>query len=367
MDPKLHPGYVMNWNATVQYQMSANNLLSIFYSGSSGVDLVNTWNINALPYNFGAGTSLQQAAFTNPVPYLPFPHFGAINQTSNTGHSSFHAGTVQFVKRYSHGLALNSFYTFSKALDNCDTDYGTCTGIAPTVNRNLNKGRAGYDQNHRFVTSFTYELPVGKGRRFLDRGGVLNYVLGGYEIAWIETVASGNPFTVFYSNSPYNYITTALSNLGYSNVGNLLPDVVAKPTMPQFGLGSLIGPNRFNQSLENAVIVPAGTASGTSTVNTAAFAAPGAFMIGNEGRNILTGPGSFYAQFSVKKNFRITERVNLQLRYDFQNPFHQYAFAAPSNTLDFKNPQLFGKITGETATANIQGEPLMNLMLRLTW
>jgi hypothetical protein len=152
-----------------------------------------------------------------------------------------------------------------------------------------------------------------------------------------------------------------------NTVGALVPNLVATPTMPQFGLGSLIGGNRFNQSLENAVIVPKGTPAGTSNVNTAAFAAPAAFTIGNEGRNIITGPGSFYAQFSVKKNFPITERVNLQLRYDFQNPFHQYAFAAPSNTLDFKNPQLFGKITGETATANIQGEPLMNLMLRLTW
>lgn len=368
LDPDLHPGYVMNWNATIEYQMRTNNLLKVYYSGSSGVDLVNTWNINTIPWNFGAGDpALQQTVFTNPVPFLPYPQFGAVNQMSNTGHSSYHSGTVQFVKRYSHGLVLDSFYTFSKALDNCDTDYGICTGVAPTVNRNLNKGRAGYDQTHRFVTSVIYELPFGRGRKYLNRGGVLNYILGGYEIAWIETVASGNPFTVFYSNSPYNYITTALTNLGYSNVGNLLPNLTATPWMPQFGLGDLIGGNRFNQAQENAVIVPKGTPAGASNVNTAAFAAPPAFTIGNEGRNIITGPGSFYAQFSAKKNFRITERVNLQLRYDFQNPFHQYAFAAPSNTLDFRNPQLFGKITGETATANIQGEPLMNLMLRLTW
>ena len=82
---------------------------------------------------------------------------------------------------------------------------------------------------------------------------------------------------------------------------------------------------------------------------------------------IVTGPASYYSQVSAKKNFKFRERWNLQLRFDFQNPFHQYAFAAPSSTLDFKNPQLFGKVTGETATANIQGEPLMNLMLKLSW
>jgi hypothetical protein len=368
LDQNLHPGYVMNWNATVEYQMSENNLLKLFYTGSSGVDLVNTWNINTIASNFGAGNpTLQQAVFTNPVPYLPYPQFGAVNQMSNTGHSSFHAGTVQFIKRYSHGLILDSFYTYSKALDNCDSDAGICTGIAPTTNRNLNKGPAGYDQRHRFVTSFTYEIPAGKGRRFLNRGGVLDYILGGYELAWIETVASGNPFTVFYTNSPNNYITTALMNAGYSNVGNLLPNLVATPSSPQFGLPSDIGADRFHQANEGAVIVSKGQQPGASNVNTSAFAAPAAFTIGNEGRNMLTGPGAFYSQFSVKKNFHITERVNLQLRYDFQNPFHQYAFSAPTNTLDFKNPQLFGKITGETATASIQGEPLMNLMLRLTW
>jgi hypothetical protein len=69
----------------------------------------------------------------------------------------------------------------------------------------------------------------------------------------------------------------------------------------------------------------------------------------------------------VKKNFRITERVNLQFRYDFQNPFHNFGFAAPNSTVDFKNPQLFGKITSDTTTASLNGEPLMNIMLRLSW
>jgi hypothetical protein len=70
---------------------------------------------------------------------------------------------------------------------------------------------------------------------------------------------------------------------------------------------------------------------------------------------------------SAKKNFRITERFNLQFRWDFQNAFHNYAFNPPSTQVDFKNPQLFGKITSDVATANIQGEPLMNIQLRLSW
>jgi hypothetical protein len=125
--------------------------------------------------------------------------------------------------------------------------------------------------------------------------------------------------------------------------------------MPQFGLGNLIGGNRFNQALENAVI------------DISAFAPPPAFAPGNAGRNILTGPASYYSQVSAKKNFRFRERWELQLRFDFQNPFHNFGFSAPTNTVDFKNPQLFGKIVSDVATASLTGEPLMNLMLRLSW
>ncbi len=348
LDPTLHPGYVLNWNLTTEYQISANNLFKVFYQGSSGVHLVESWNINAFPTDFGANNpALQAAAFANTQAYLPYTQFGSVNHLANTGHSSFHAGTIEYQKRFSQGLVVDSFYTYSKALDDCDSDSGTCTGVAPVTDRNLNKGRAGYDMRHRFVTSASYELPVGKGRHFLNRGGWMDWIVGGYDLSWIQTVATGNPFGFTFANSPYNYYPT--------NISARVPNLVATPTMPQFGLGNLIGPNRFNQSLENAVI------------NIADFAPPLPFTPGNAGRNILTGPASYYSQMSAKKNFRFKERWNLQLRFDFQNPFHNFGFSAPSNSVDFKNPQLFGKITSDVATASLNGEPLMNLMLRLSW
>ena len=177
--------------------------------------------------------ALQAAAFANTQAYLPYPQFGSINHMANTGHSSYHAGTIQYSKRYSHGLVVDSFYTYSKALDDCDTDYGTCTGVAPVSDRNLNKGRAGYDMRHRFVTSFSYELPVGKGRHFMNRGGILNYIVGGYDLSWIQTVDTGNPFGFTFANSPYNYYPT--------NIGTRVPNLVATPTMSQFGLGTTSG------------------------------------------------------------------------------------------------------------------------------
>jgi hypothetical protein len=294
---------------------------------------------------------LQAAAFANPQAYLPYTQFGTINHMANTGHSSFHAGTIQFSKRYSQGLSMDSFYTYSKALDDCDSDSGNCTGVAPVSDRNLNKGRAGFDQRHRFVTSATYELPFGKGRSYVNRGGILDYVIGGWNISWIQTVATGNAFGFTFANSPYNYYPT--------NIGARVPNLVATPEMPQFGITGIIGGNRFNQSLSNALIGSSLQAPATSASNISAFAPPPAFTPGNAGRNILTGPAAYFSQVSATKNFRF--------KYDFQNPFHNFALNLPSNSVDFKNPQLFGKFTADQATASIQGEPLMNLSLKLSW
>jgi hypothetical protein len=84
-----------------------------------------------------------------------------------------------------------------------------------------------------------------------------------------------------------------------------------------FGLGSMIGGNRFNQALENPVL----------PVN--CFAAPAAFTVGNAGRNIVT--------------FAITERWNLQLRFDFQNPFHNWGFNNPSKPGGLQEPATIRK------------------------
>lgn len=349
MDTNLHPGYAMNWNASLQYQVGINNLLKFTYQGSAGVDLVESWNVNVFPTSLGANNpALRAAAFAAPQNYLPYTQFGAIDYMSNTGHSSYHAGTVQFQKRYSQGLVLNSFYTYSKAIDDCDNDYGVCTGVEPVTDRNLNKGRATYDRRHVFITSATYDLPVGKGRHFLNHNKYLDFFVGGYDLAWIQSFESGNPFSFTFVNSPYNYYPTA--------IGNQVPNLTCSSiSMPQFGLGNLIGGNRFNQALENPVL-PVGC-----------FSVPAAFTPGNAGRNIVTGPGLMYSQVSAKKNFPISERVNLQFRFDFQNPFHNYGFNNPSSQYDYKNPQLFGKITSDQTTASFVGQPLMNLMLRLSF
>ncbi|HZT28724.1 MAG TPA: TonB-dependent receptor [Bryobacteraceae bacterium] len=344
-DPSLRNPYVLNFNASLQYQVAQNYVLEMMYQGSSGVGLIERWQANTFPIDFAAGNpTLQNQVFAAAQNYRPFPNFGNVYLRSNFGHSTYHSGTVKLEKRYSQGLTFSTFYTFSKAIDSQDSD-NSGSGVAPLQNRALEKARAGYDRNHRFIAFATYELPVGKGRKFMNRGGVLNAIFGGYEIAWIQTLESGNPYTFSFADSPYNYYPTF--------AGDRRPNLVKQPTLlPNWGN---VGPDRFNQEGRNPII----------DIND--FAYPAAFTPGNSGRNIMTGTRLLWTQVSAQKNWTIKERARLQLRWDFQNPFHNYNFDPPSLTVTFKDPGSFGKLLSDQRTASIGGEPLMDLTLQLTW
>jgi hypothetical protein len=315
------------------------------YQGSAGIGLIERWNANVFPVDLGRGNpALQATIFSNQQAYRPYPQFGDILLRSNFGHSTYHSGTIRMAKRYSQGLVLNTFYTYSKAIDSQDND-NDGSGVAPLQNRSLEKARAGYDRTHRLNVVGTYELPVGKGRHFMNRGGIMNVLLGGYEIAGIQTLESGNPMTFSFTNSPNNYYMTY--------IGSRRPDLVGQPAiLPNWGD---MGGDRFTKANVNPII----------DINN--FAYPAAFTVGNSGRNILTGTRLLWTQVSAQKNFKLTEKFNLLFRWDFQNPFHNYNFNDPDKTVDFKNPKLFGKLTADQRTASVGGQALMNFTLQLKW
>ena len=136
-----------------------------------------------------------------------YPQFGTITGYSNYGHNTYHAGTLRVQRRLTSGVSLTAFYTYRKNLSECDAE-GTCTGLT-YYNRSLEKARTAYDTTHRFVSIVTYQLPFGKGRHWMNQGGVLNPVLGGWELTDIQTLQSGPPFTVTFAGSPYQYLPGA--------------------------------------------------------------------------------------------------------------------------------------------------------------
>jgi hypothetical protein len=276
--------------------------------------------------------------------FKPYPQFGNINLISNFGHNTYHAATLRFEKRYSRGLTLNAFYTWSKTLDNADDD-GNSGGIT-YYNRSLEKGRANYDIHHRWVTTVTYELPFGKGRRWMNGGGVKNFLLGGWEVVWIQTFQTGPPFTVGFAGSPFNY----LPGIG-SRPNQILPDDQVKLAHVD------IGPNRFPFSAQNRYL------------NINGFAYPAAYSIGTLGRNTLEAPGVVWPQTSLQKRWVAFEKIHFTLRGDINNIFKYHNFNPPNSTYNKTDSSSFGTFNGTRGSFSDIGTGRWHaiLVFRLQW
>jgi hypothetical protein len=347
-DPNLKNPYAANWNAGLQYELRNNYLVEVNYQGSAGVGLVERWNQNAFPVNFGANDpTLRQAAFNNSQAWRPWSHFGDIWLRCNCGHSTYHGGTVKLEKRMASGWNFLTFYTYSRTIDSQSSD-NSGTGVDPLNNRALEKGLSDFHRKHSWIGVATYELPFGPGKRWLSGTGAMRHLFGGWEISGIQTLQSGNPITgMTFANSPNNYFPTY--------VGARRPDAAASDIqlIDTWRHDVYNSPDRFSL----AGIAP--------ILNINNFAYPGAFTPGNLGRNVVIGPNLVWTQVSAAKNIQITERVRFQLRWDMQNAFKHYNFNQPSNSVDLRNPQTFGKVTSDPRTASIGGQPLMNLTLAL--
>ncbi len=343
-DPNLRNPYVMNWNLSIQHEFARNYLIEGSYQASGGVGLIERWEVNSFGSDFMASSTPAQrdAALASAQNFRPYPQFGNISMRSNFGHSTFHSGTIKLEKRMSSGFYLNTFYTMSKAINSADTD-NSGGGVAPIQNRGLEKGRAGYDRTHRFIATANYEMPFGKGKKWMTGGGFKDALFGGWEISTIQTMETGNPLNFSFANSPNNYWP------GFA--GARRPNLVGTPDY-DFSKWNNGGPDRFVLNNRPAVI------------DQSAFAYPDAYQIGNAGRNILTGPSMAWAQISAQKNFMIKEKVRAQFRWDMQNAFKTYNFSGPTTTVDFRNPATFGKLQDDPRTASLGGQPLMNVTLQ---
>ena len=346
IDGNLRNPYVMNWNGSLQYEITRNMLVELSYQGSASNSLVERWPYNIFSVNFGSGDpALRDAAFARTQDYLPFNHFGTVRYRSNVGHSTYHGGTIKLERRMSSGVTFMTFYTLSKSITSQDSD-NSGGGVDPLGNRGLEKARAGWDRTHRFSFNGTWELPFGEGRKWMNSNRALDVVLGGWEISGIETLESGNPLNFGFSNSPYNYFPTSIATRR--------PDLVGQPAIRDNWRD--MGPARFSTATINAVLCCLED-----------FAYPAPFTVGTTGRNIIDGLPLVWTTVSAQKNFRIHERVSAQLRWDMNNPFKTFNFGTPNRTVDTRNPQNFGKTTSDTTTASWGGQPLMNLTLAIRW
>ncbi|MGD0458936.1 MAG: carboxypeptidase regulatory-like domain-containing protein [Terriglobia bacterium] len=317
--PNLRNGYVYEWSMSIDHEIAPNTVLSVSYAGSDG---------HKLPRR-----GLQNQGIPN-LPderrgYHPQPGSNQFIRATDVN-SNYNALIVRLERRFSHGISFVGGYSFGKSIDTASGLNGT-SQAQDNYNLKAERGLSDFDIRHRFVFSSNWELPFGPGRRWM-RGGAAARVFGHWDLSNILALQSGQPLTAT--------LPTALS--GTDSNGTDRPDLIANPNLPAgqrtlsrwFNTDALVAPPVFYDNL-------------------------GAYSIpGNEGRNVITGPGLASWDMSLQRQARLSERLNLVFRSDFFNLTNHPNFDRPGLIYGTSN---FGNISSAENSRQVQ------FSLRLNW
>jgi hypothetical protein len=346
--------YAQHYNLLLQHELPARTLLEIGYVGTSGTKLPRFRQINqafitqaqidqltpdvrtrmeimGIPDFVIDNFILPNGIAAIPsVARTPFFGYAQLFQAEDTISSNYNSLQVKLDKHFSHGLSSLLAYTWSHSIDGASVFFGSganATTIFPQDNYNLaaERGNSDFDIRQRLSWTFLYQIPA--ARR-------LPKALGdGWQLGGILSLQTGQPFSVL----------TGQDNSS-TGLGNDRPNRIGDPNA---------GPHSVNRWF-----------------NTGAFTPNMPLTFGTAGRNIVVGPGFHNFDFSVAKNTKIGETVNLQFRTEFFNIFNHPNFALPANILAAPN---FGTLfqTPDAAQNNVGlgsgGPRLIQIAVKLSF
>jgi hypothetical protein len=315
--------YLQQWNYSLEYELASSWLLEAAYSGAKGTHLGARNNLGQVPFEYALDGRNTQA-------YRAAPKInGTGGISAGDANNKYQAVAFKLEKRFSRGFNFLVNYTISKNLEtngSGDSSYSQNGGTSLPLyayDRRRDNGPAPLDIPQRFVASYAYELPIGKGKALLNHGGAVDKILGGWQVNGITTLRGGFPTDIRVSVVPPTFATF--------NVPDRLSGV---DMYSHQGVDQYFNPGAFS--------VP-----GTTPSNTGAPIQ----MFGNSARHVGRGPGSVNTDFSVFKNTHLTESSMLQFRaefFDLTNTPTFFLASASSTTLSVGS-SVFGKISNGTA------------------
>src|SRR5467141_3673414 len=388
-------GMIQNWSFEIQHQLAPDLIFSLGYIGNHATHLnSNLQQLNAIDPKFlslglklndkvtspAGQATLATLGVTVPAWFeslygptggdlvgqllLPFPQYvsGRFNNSGirtnccleNLGQSTYNALQAKLERRFRNGLNLLASYTYSKTLTNADSAYGglTAFGSSDTFTaqnpRDLKSEKAlSYqDVPHAFVLSYLYELPIGKGKKFLNKGGVVDKVLGGWQVGGVLRYQSGAPFIPFASdahNSNFGTANTRLSRI--PGVPLLAPNASSYnpfldpdkfPSGCQENSDGTFSNQHFIETLPDGTKVDHGPST-NNFLNCAAFLDPNApslvaqrgYTFGNLSKVFGNSRSPHYlnVDFSMIKRFTLYEGHVLSFKADFVNLFNRHTLA----------------------------------------
>ncbi len=300
--PDSNPmSYMQQWNLSIQREFGGT-MLEIGYTGSKGTRLqFDNYNLNAIPVD-----RAPEARGRFIAPFVPYPQFPqGVNVVSWNGSSNYNSMQVKAERRFASGIGFLAAFTWQKQITVGEQGYRD-----PLGNRNLDRGISPNNSPYRFTVAYNYELPFGRGRRWMSTNTFSDVILGGWGFSGITTFQGGFPLT---PSMPANSCVCG-NNGNRANVS---------------GNPNLDGSERTTEQW----------------FNTAAFSAPAQYTIGNAGRSIVWGPGMANWDMQFGKQFMIPklgETSNLQFRAEMYNIFNTPYFDNPNTVVGSAN---FGRIT----------------------
>ncbi|MFZ0478756.1 MAG: TonB-dependent receptor [Terriglobales bacterium] len=313
LSPRLVTPYTQQWHFGMEYQLPADTVLEVTYAGSRGLKLYAFYNGNQAtpdpnpsdplaprrpannnnwPGGAGGPCSLTLPV-SNPGQYCNPALDSLIDTFRSNTQSNYSSLQVRLEKRYSHGLQYEAAYTWAHALDNASSASLGSVNNGDFLDQrypNQNYGNSDFDVRQRFVFSYVYDLPFGRGRALAkDVSGILNGILGDWQMTGVFSAATGNYYTA-----------TDIAPVSNADCGgtvgfqcgrpNLVGDPNSKPCIP----GTLFNTCAFAHN----------TVEGT---------------FGNAPRNDIEGPGYKTWDTSLVKQFAISEQKHLEFRAEFFN------------------------------------------------
>jgi Carboxypeptidase regulatory-like domain len=325
------------WQISVQRELPGGWVAEAAYVGNHGYNIEIVRNINALPNQYlnsdnsrtaaqvsnnaylneqvlnpfqGLGTSFNNARIARSQLLRPYPHFGDVLTTNNDGKSWYHAAQFRLEKRFSKGYTISSSYTWSKWLQ--ATEYLNPADGLPT------KMISDQDSPHRFSFTAMYQLPFGKGRSFFkDANGIVNAVVGGWQIGGVYQMQSGFPIAF----GAYNLTTAVTSGDIFYNGGEMSIPSDQRTT-----------DHWFNTAVFTSALNTTGTnATPISHLRTLPF------RFSNVRRDFINN-----VDLTLLKDIHIREGMKVQLRFELINAFNEPYFPAPVTNQTASN---FGQVS----------------------
>jgi hypothetical protein len=330
---------VQQWNLTVEQDLGKSMGVRFSYTGSAGRNLEAMVDLNQVPAN--------TQGYTLAGANRPYPSWAVIQSVANAAFSNYNSGAVELSRHSGKGLTFDASYSFTRDLSNAGGATPSAFAVAggsfltDRFHPGLDYGNVIYDRRQRFLSTWLYDLPLGRGQHWLHAGALTNAALGGWQLGGVAILQSG-PFLTPFQQSVDPANTNILTTVGQARPDQL-PGV--SPYAAQRTTSHWLNPAAFSYSNLQ-------TASGI-----------GIGRFGNAPVGSVVGPGTDNFSLSLMKNLSVTEQSRFQFGVEAANVFNHRNYEPPNMQVDAAG---FGSITA-LQTAEGAGPRSLQLSGRFTF